>query len=156
MDHISKLLSADVNPLIRFALKRHLRRNQVIHPERPVGSVNTGMGRRTITEAVYRRQDVTTVRSSMQWYRLGREIKTGEQPLKHITARKKKSQNFLEDEEDEDGEMGLYAIFQTEIYIPPPIVDGIVPKNSFGNVDVYVSSMIPSGGIHIPRRDCGY
>ena len=144
------------NYLTRFALKRHLRRNQVIHPERPVGSINTGTGRKAITETVYRRQDVTTVRSPMQWYRLGREIKTGEQPLKHVIAPKRKLQKFIEDGEDEDEEMGLYAIFQTEIYIPPPVVDGIVPKNSFGNIDIYVSSMVPSGGVHVPRRDCGY
>lgn len=143
-------------PLIRFALKRHLRRNQVIHPERPVGSVNTGTGRRAITETVYRRQDVTTVRSPMQWYRLGREIKTGEQPLKHVVAPKRKLRKIVEDVEDEDEETGLYAIFQTEVYIPPPIVDGIVPKNSFGNIDIYVSSMIPSGGTHVPRRDCRF
>lgn len=95
------------------------------------------------------------VRSSMQWYRLGREIKTGEQPLKHVIARKRKRREGLgqDSDEDGDGETSLYAIFQTEVYIPPAIVDGMVPKNSFGNIDVYVPSMVPQGGIHVPRMN---
>ena len=108
--------------ILRFALKRHLRRNQVIYPERPAGSVTTGTGSKTVIETVYRRQDVKTVRSPMQWYRLGRGIKTGEQPLKHATARKRKWRGEIEDDEEdeeENREMGLYAIFQTEEYTPP-------------------------------------
>ena len=136
-------------------MKRHLRRNQVIHPERPVGSITIGTGSKAITETVYRRQDVKLVRSPMQWYRLGREIKTGEQPLKHITAPKRKRRGDVEDDvdEDEDGETGYYAMFQTEEYIPPAVVDGLVPKNSFGNIDIYVPSMVPRGGIHVPRMN---
>lgn len=142
--------------ILRFALKRHLRRNQVIYPERPAGSVTTGTGSKTVIETVYRRQDVKTVRSPMQWYRLGRGIKTGEQPLKHATARKRKWRGEIEDDEEdeeENREMGLYAIFQTEEYTPPPVVDGMVPKNSFGNIDIYVPSMVPKGGIHVPRME---
>ena len=43
----------------------------------------------------------------------------------------------------------LYALFQTEPYAAPPVVNGRVPKNAFGNIDIYVSSMIPPGGVHI-------
>ncbi|KAF8457685.1 hypothetical protein BGX38DRAFT_1139181 [Terfezia claveryi] len=142
---------ADLKDHPLFALKRHLRRNQVIFPERPVGSVTTGTGSKAVIETVYRRQDVKTVRSPMQWYRLGREIRTGEQPLKHITARKRKRHGEAGEEDDESGETGLYAIFQTEEYIPPPVADGMVPKNSFGNIDIYVPSMVPKGGIHVPH-----
>lgn len=63
---------------------------------------------------------------------------------------------------------GLYAEWQTSIYAPPPVVNvslrkqrrrhqmltfvqGIVPKNDFGNIDLYVPSMLPEGGIHLPR-----
>ncbi|RPB24529.1 Rad4-domain-containing protein [Terfezia boudieri ATCC MYA-4762] len=144
---------ADLKDHPLFALKRHLRRNQVIYPERPVGSVTTGIGSKAVIETVYRRQDVKTVRSPMQWYRLGREIKTGEQPLKHITVRKRKRHGEAGEEDDESGETGLYAIFQTEEYIPPPVADGMVPKNSFGNIDIYVPSMVPKGGIHVPHKD---
>jgi xeroderma pigmentosum group C-complementing protein len=32
----------------------------------------------------------------------------------------------------------------------PPIVNGRVPKNTYGNLDVYVPSMVPRGGVHLP------
>jgi len=67
---------------------------------------------------------------------------------------------------------GLYAYSQTEPYVPAPVVDvsflvafsentriewvldvqGNVPKNDFGNIDLYVPSMLPKGAAHIPCR----
>jgi len=35
------------------------------------------------------------------------------------------------------------------MYIPKPVVNGSIPKNAFGNLDLYVSSMIPPGSVHI-------
>ncbi|KAH9889795.1 hypothetical protein C8Q73DRAFT_705476 [Cubamyces lactineus] len=53
----------------------------------------------------------------------------------------------------EDGVMqGLYAEHQTELYRPPPVVDGKVPKNDFGNIDLYVPSMLPAGAVHVPFK----
>ena len=46
---------------------------------------------------------------------------------------------------------GLYAEWQTQIFTPPPVVDGHVPRNAFGNVDLFVPSMLPAGGVHIPH-----
>lgn len=80
----------------------------------------------------------------------------GQQPLKHVTARKGTKKNSYDDifeevEDEGDGQMGLYAEFQTEVYVPPPVEDGRVPKNAFGNIDVYVPTMVPRGGAHVPR-----
>lgn len=33
-----------------------------------------------------------------------------------------------------------------------PFFQGIVPKNDFGNIDLYTPSMLPAGAAHIP---CG-
>lgn len=33
----------------------------------------------------------------------------------------------------------------------PPVLQGVVPKNDFGNVDLYVPTMLPAGGAFIPR-----
>ncbi|KAI0769954.1 hypothetical protein C8Q74DRAFT_1272317 [Fomes fomentarius] len=53
----------------------------------------------------------------------------------------------------QDGVMqGLYAEHQTELYKPPPVVGGKVPKNDFGNIDLYVPSMLPAGAAHIPYK----
>ena len=48
---------------------------------------------------------------------------------------------------------GLYGWDQTDWIIPPPIENGVIPKNSFGNMDYYVPTMIPKGAIHIPMKN---
>ena len=59
-----------------YALERHLRRNEIIHPKREVGKVPSGRaGNATSLEPIYRRHDVHIVKSADSWYRLGREIK---------------------------------------------------------------------------------
>jgi xeroderma pigmentosum group C-complementing protein len=34
------------------------------------------------------------------------------------------------------------------------VVQGKIPKNDFGNIDLYVPSMLPPGGTHIPCEYC--
>ncbi|KAL4797617.1 hypothetical protein BDV19DRAFT_358391 [Aspergillus venezuelensis] len=134
-----------------YALERHLRSNEVIFPKRVTGHVSIGKpATKSQSEPVYRRSDVHTLRSANKWYRLGRDIKLGEQALKRIPARKK-GISLEEDEEPE--ETTLYAFFQTEVYTPPPVVKGRIPKNAYGNLDVYVPSMVPPGGVHIRHLD---
>jgi xeroderma pigmentosum group C-complementing protein len=61
-----------------YALERHLKRSEVIHPKRAVGTVAAGRsGENQILEPVFRRRDVQVVKSGSSWYRLGREIKVG-------------------------------------------------------------------------------
>jgi xeroderma pigmentosum group C-complementing protein len=54
-------------------------------------------------------------------------------------------------EEDVDAATALYTEIQTELYVPPPVENGIVPKNTYGNIDVYTPSMVPAGGTHLVR-----
>ncbi|KAK5687841.1 hypothetical protein LTR17_026715 [Elasticomyces elasticus] len=135
-----------------YALERHLRRGEVVHPRREVGKVNAGTAKKARMEGVFRRQDVVVCRSGEKWYRLGRVIKVGEQALKHVRAAARVAGKRAQDS-DEDGEeeriTGLYAEFQTEVYVPPAVVRGKVPRNKFGNLDVYVPSMVPGGGVHV-------
>ncbi|KAK8217552.1 hypothetical protein M8818_001310 [Zalaria obscura] len=136
-----------------YALERHLRRHEVIWPRREVGKVSAGKNPKAkgaSLESVFRRSDVHPVRSAEKWYRFGREIKAGEQPLKRVPARSRRGMGMDEMEDDEEAAMTpLYASFQTEPYIPPPVIGGRVPKNVYGNLDVYVPSMVPDGGVHI-------
>lgn len=140
-----------------YALERHLRRNEVIHPKREVGRVTAGKagagGTDKALESIYRRRDVHIVKSADSWYRLGREIQAGEQPLKRVQPRRGREAKVEEDEPvdgDEDGAgTGLYAPFQTVTYEAPPVVNGRIPKNEYGNLDIYVPTMVPKGGIHI-------
>lgn len=138
-----------------YALERHLRRNEVIHPKREIGRIKVGQSRDAKLEPVFRRKDVLIVKTADQWYRLGRDVKIGEHPLKRAVPQKRRVIPIGENEEDEEGEDGamLYAEFQTQLYVPPNVVDGKIPKNAYGNLDVYVLSMIPAGGIHIRHPD---
>lgn len=136
-----------------YALERHLKRHEVIFPKRPVGKVNAGKTSGNKIENVYRRIDVQVVRSAEKWYRLGREIKPGEQPLKHVTARTSRDRRIDEDnDKEEPATTALYAASQTRLYIPTPVVEGKIMKNAYGNLDVYVPSMVPPGAVHIPHK----
>ncbi|MCJ1393258.1 hypothetical protein MMC18_006130 [Xylographa bjoerkii] len=141
-----------------YALERHLRRNEVIHPKREVGKVTAGKSSAEsgkALESVYRRRDVHMVKSADSWYRLGREIKTGEQPLKRVQPRRRRdvvSEEELSGDEENAG-TGMYAAFQTVTYEAPPVVRGLIPKNAYGNLDIYVPSMVPPGGVHIAHAD---
>ncbi|EME50263.1 hypothetical protein DOTSEDRAFT_121742, partial [Dothistroma septosporum NZE10] len=131
-----------------YALERHLRRHEVLHPKREAGKVNAGTAAKPRMEAVYRRQDVQICKSADKWYRVGREVIEGEQPLKHVPARRKRL--HTPDEEVADPETTpMYAPYQTQLYIPPPVERGRIPKNVYGNLDIYVPSMVPAGAFHL-------
>ncbi|KAL1604414.1 hypothetical protein SLS59_004212 [Nothophoma quercina] len=139
-----------------YVLERHLKHNEVIHPLDVVGKVNVGSSMNPRMEPIYRRKNVHTVRSADKWYRMGRDVLPGEQPLKHAKPKKGRLPSIGPDDRVEDAgeEVGaaLYAEFQTEVYIPPPVVRGRVPRNVYGNLDLYVPSMCPPGGVHIRHK----
>ncbi|KAF1823616.1 Rad4-domain-containing protein [Dissoconium aciculare CBS 342.82] len=135
-----------------YALERHLKRNEVIHPKREVGKVNAGSAKKPRMESVYRRNDVLQCRSADKWYRAGREVKPNEQPLKYVRARTRRDQSPNPDAAADPAQAattGLYSFSQTSLYVPPPVRNGRVPRNAFGNLDIYAPSMIPAGGTHI-------
>jgi xeroderma pigmentosum group C-complementing protein len=136
-----------------YALERHLKRHEVIHPRREIGKVNAGTAAKPRMEVVFRRSDVLACRSADKWYRLGRVIKEGEQPLKHITSNRIRQRERTPDQdEDEEAERrtALYSLGQTELYVPPAVsASGRIPRNAFSNLDIYVPSMVPGGGVHV-------
>jgi len=137
-----------------YALERHLKRNEVLVGDAVVGKVAAGRdpakpGQKKL-ENVFRRRDVKTVRSSDAWYRLGRDIKIGEQPTKTVATKRRPEDDDDDNDADERAGTNLYTEEQTELCNIPPIVNGQVPKNSYGNLDVFVPTMVPLGGVHIP------
>ena len=138
-----------------YALERHLRRHEVIYPKHEVGKLRVGKGEDAV-ESVYRRRNVQACKTADKWYRLGRELKQGEQPLKRVKQKRKPgvsmSPEAFEDKQVGDT-VGLYGPSQTELYIPPPCTNGKVPKNQYKNLDVYIPSMIPPGTVHVRSSD---
>lgn len=135
-----------------FVLERHLKREEVVFPKTLVSRFDGG--------PVYYRKNVVEVKSVRSWYRIGRIVKDGEEELKRVkarnayTMRRKREQEAAKLEENHQAEEEfLYAEFQTELFVPPAIGDdGKIPTNSFGNIDLFVPSMLPPHGAHIPYK----
>lgn len=132
-----------------FVLEQHLKQTEVLDPKISCGKLAIRGG---VVE-IYRRKDVKSLKSQQTWYRLGRSIKPGAQALKlQMPPAKKRKRRNLSDDEDDDSEntgVPLYGEEQTELYISPPVENGKVPKNRFGNIDVYTESMLPKGARHL-------
>ncbi|KAF8799359.1 Rad4-domain-containing protein [Phlegmacium glaucopus] len=155
-----------------YVLTRHLKQTETIHPPPPATS-ELGKFR---GEPVYPRSSVVSLKTAENWMRnTGRTVIAGEQPMKMVkiragTVNRMRELEVLKDElrvAGQDGPngqgegsssatgeimQGLYAYSQTEPYVPDPVVDGKVPKNTFGNIDLYVPSMLPKGAAHIPFK----
>ena len=46
-------------------------------------------------------------------------------------------------------DLDLYGEWQTDPFSPPPAVDGKVPRNEYGNVELFQPSMLPSGTVYL-------
>lgn len=43
----------------------------------------------------------------------------------------------------------VFGPWQVEDYVPPPAVDGKVPRNAYGNVELFKPTMLPKGCVHL-------
>lgn len=147
-----------------FVLARHLKREEALLPTaKPVktfkaskwrGKKGEGEG---AGEPVYLRKDVVQVKSEETWHKQGRAPKPGAEPLKRAPYRAATTNRRREiaEAEAQTGHkvlQGLYSYDQTDWIIPPPIKDGIIPKNQYGNIDLFVEHMLPEGAAHVPYR----
>lgn len=131
-----------------YFLEKFLKRDEVVFPRRQIATFQGS--------PVFSKSDVQTLRSSRQWYNEGRVVKDGEVALKFVKARgytlaNKRAEEQARLEGREVAQEGLYAEFQTKLYEPPPVgPDGTIPTNGFGNIDLFVPSMLPAGAVHLP------
>ncbi|ODV83317.1 hypothetical protein CANARDRAFT_189091, partial [[Candida] arabinofermentans NRRL YB-2248] len=149
-----------------YVIEEQLKFNEVLQPKISCGTIRkkTKNGKEGELIPVYKRSNVAIVRSAKAWYMRGRVLKVGERPLKmkpKVKPQKKKPKyedNFElsdgddSDEDDDDGDVRLYSEQQTELYVPPAIVNGKLKVNAFGNIDVYEPWMIPDGAVHLEGK----
>lgn len=141
-----------------YAIESQLKKNEIIYPKDDAnicGFFRNKSAKSKTSGAlpVYKRSNVHVLRSAKAWYIRGRVLKVGAQPLKVVVRNKKGNTGSGEDDEDEEADGRLYAQFQTKLYIPTPVTDGKIPKNAYGNIDVYVPSMIPENGSLVKASD---
>ncbi|XP_054736573.1 DNA repair protein complementing XP-C cells homolog isoform X1 [Anastrepha obliqua] len=124
-----------------YALERHLLKFQAIYPPNPptLGFIRG--------EPVYARECVHTLHSREIWLKQARTVKLGEQPYKIVKARPKwdrLTQTVIKDQPLE-----IFGFWQTEDYEPPTAENGIVPRNAYGNVELFKECMLPKKTVHL-------
>lgn len=130
-----------------FALERHLKREEALRRgAEPVRIFkNKGKGGKVEEEDVYLRSDVVLVKSAETWHKQGRAPLAGEEPLKRVPYRAatlNRKREILEAEAMTGQKVlqGLYSFDQTDWIIPPPIKDGVIPKNEYGYLRLVILS----------------
>uniref|UniRef100_A0A4Y0BR34 Rad4 beta-hairpin domain-containing protein n=1 Tax=Anopheles funestus TaxID=62324 RepID=A0A4Y0BR34_ANOFN len=123
-----------------YCLHRHLQKFQAIYPPDapPLGFVQG--------EPLYARECVHTLHSREVWLRHAKVIRIFEQPYKIVRTKLKRQQADLE----------LFGYWQTEEYIPPEPVNGIVPRNAYGNIEIFKECMLPKGTVHLKHYGLSY
>ncbi|ODN02316.1 DNA repair protein [Orchesella cincta] len=113
-----------------YVLRRHLHKYEALYPDNPpsVGFVKN--------EPVYSRKYVYTLHTRI-----------GEEPYKIVKARPKYDKFTGARLPDAPSE--LFGPWQTEDFIPPIAQDGKVPRNEWGNVELFTEKLLPQGCVHL-------
>lgn len=123
-----------------YALKRHLLKYEAIYPAEPpiLGYIRE--------EAIYPRDCVFVLHTRETWLKEARTVKINEQPYKMSKTLKwdNTTKKLLKDVPQE-----LFGIWQTKEYEPPVAENGMVPRNAYGNVELFKPQMLPIGCVHL-------
>ncbi|TYH62035.1 hypothetical protein ES332_D07G091300v1 [Gossypium tomentosum] len=129
-----------------YALERWLTKYQILHPKGPILGFCSG-------HPVYPRSCVQTLKTRERWLREGLQIKGTETPVKVLEQstklKKARVSEDVYDEIDSKETIELYGKWQLEPLLLPRAVNGIVPKNERGQVDVWSEKCLPPGTVHI-------
>ncbi|KAG7386853.1 hypothetical protein PHYPSEUDO_015163 [Phytophthora pseudosyringae] len=139
-----------------YVLERHLGQLECLHPRTLVGLFNG--------QPVFLREHVQPLQSAFKWRRLGRVVKERERakPAKWLSRGDGPSANSDDSDNARDAgrpgggsSLALFGLWQTTEFKPPPLVDGRVPKNQYGNLEIWSPAHVPSGAVHLrlPRMD---
>ena len=125
-----------------YVLTRHLLKFEAIYPpDAPTLGFIKG-------EPVFARECVKTLQGRTAWLKEGRVVRLGQAPYKTVRARPKYDRSTGAKVAEE--QLEVFGAWQTELYVPPPARDGKVPRNEYGNVELFKPWMLPAGTVHIP------
>jgi len=135
-----------------YALERHLLKYEAFYPEdiAPVTG-KSGEPLRIRDESIYPRTAVKTLHTQDKWLQLARQLLPHQRPYKYVASWYRNKKLGL----DSDSEnLGLFGEWQTEPFKPPVIDDaGIIPRNQYGNVNLYKPEMCPINGRHVSGHE---
>ena len=110
------------------------------------------------SEPVYRRSDVVVCKTVEIWHKEGHLNSLGEQPLKLVPIRAVTLMRKLEVEQavssrrERSLSRGSTLASRRIGSFRRQSKDGVIPKNSYGNIDIYVPSMVPAGAEVVMSR----
>ncbi|XP_050085964.1 DNA repair protein complementing XP-C cells homolog [Anopheles aquasalis] len=123
-----------------YALRRHLLKFEALYPQepQPLGFIRS--------EAIYPRECVHTLQTREKWYKQGRVVRAFETAYKVVKCWKydRPNNNWLKDQPCD-----LFGHWQTDEYDPPTAENGVVPRNEYGNVELFTEKMLPKGTVHL-------
>uniref|UniRef100_A0A182JVP1 Rad4 beta-hairpin domain-containing protein n=1 Tax=Anopheles christyi TaxID=43041 RepID=A0A182JVP1_9DIPT len=123
-----------------YALRRHLLKFQALYPAEPptLGFIRG--------EAIYPRECVYTLQTREKWYKQARVVRPFETAYKVVKCWKydRPTNNWLKDQPCD-----IFGIWQTDEFDPPTAENGIVPRNEYGNVELFLEKMLPKGTVHL-------
>ncbi|KAI3378301.1 hypothetical protein SNEBB_007147 [Seison nebaliae] len=127
-----------------YCLERHLLKFQGIHSL--VENNREGVAGRLNQNVIYYRSGVVTLYSKQTWLKYAMQVKENEHPSKIVKGRPSYKEcaagvKFVD--------LELFGYWQIEPYIPPTAIDGKVPRNQYGNVDLFQERMLPIGTFHL-------
>lgn len=123
-----------------YVLKRHLLKFEALYPVDvpPLGFVRG--------EAIYARECVFVLQTREKWYKQGRVVKPFETAYKVVKCWK---YDKLKNEWLNNQPCDIFGIWQTEEYDPPTAENGKVPRNEYGNVELFTPKMLPKKTVHL-------
>ncbi|KAL7993736.1 putative DNA repair protein Rad4 [Plasmopara halstedii] len=132
-----------------YVLERHLGQLEYLHPRKIVGLFNG--------QPVFLREHVQRLQSAFKWRRCGRVVKESERqnPAKWQSRNNdfgcggNDSNDDNEGEKDKSSSLALFGIWQTTEIESPQLVNGLVPKNQYGNIEIWSPAHIPRNAVHL-------
>ncbi|XP_062107517.1 DNA repair protein RAD4 [Humulus lupulus] len=130
-----------------YAIEKWLNKYQVLHPKGPILGFCSG-------HPVYPRACVQTLKTKDRWLRDALQVKVKELPVKELKYSRKlqKVKSFEDDDcarDNSEGTLQLYGKWQLEPLQLPHAVNGLVPKNERGQVEVWSEKCLPPGTVHL-------
>ncbi|XP_074308619.1 DNA repair protein RAD4 [Silene latifolia] len=130
-----------------YVIEKWLSKYQILHPKGPLLGFCSG-------HAVYPRTCVQTLHTKQRWLREGLQVRLNELPSKVVKSCYKNRKGQVTEVENSaevasEADIALFGKWQTEMLCLPHAVDGKVPKNERGQVDVWSEKCLPPGTIHL-------
>jgi hypothetical protein len=122
-----------------YVLEKQLHKNEVIYPHDESQSI--GIYKKM---PVYPRKLVKQLLSRNAWKQKGRYIPEDATPYRVVTTTKNEGEDKC-----------LYGEWQTLDWPTPAVENDRIPKNEYGNIEIFHPSMFPTGATHIAEVSAG-